>query len=341
MSTREIVLYNLIASQNSPVSGQTLASQIGLSRNAIWKAVEELRNQGYIIEQEGRRGYLLKSMPKSLDSLQIGYYGRKIFPDLYVEIHQQVTSTNDVAKQFAQNNPGQPALFIAKEQTKGRGRYGRSFFSGLHHGLYLSLVLQPHQINIEDTPLYTLLAASSMAKALDPYLESPIQIKWINDLFYKQGKVAGILCESIMDLETQSISSLIIGIGLNLAGDFSKQDPTIQSVAGTLFGQTLPASLNQNQLLTDFLTHFALGHQNLPDGDFLKDYQKRLLGLNQQVYYEKSGQRHEGIIRGINSKGNLLVEDFQGDTHLLLAGEIHFSSHQFTKLRKDSSHEIT
>lgn len=335
MSTRQIVLSNLIDAQSVPLSGQSLARQLGLSRNAIWKAIEDLRSQGYEIIQEGKKGYLLQTMPSSLDSLQITHYGQKAFPNLQVFIQDQVTSTNDLAKQFAQTHPGQPALFIAKEQTQGRGRYGRKFFSGLHQGLYLSLVLKPSQLDLEDIPLYTLLAASSIAQSLDPYLKDSLQIKWINDLFYRQRKVAGILCESVMDLETQSVSALIIGIGLNLAGDFSQQEIEVQQVAGTLFGESLPANFNYNLFLSNFISIFSKGHYQLPQTDFLSDYHNRLLGLNQKVYYEKEGQRYEAIIQGINQKGNLQVQDLQGKSHLLVSGEIHFSSQQFTSIRKD------
>lgn len=333
MSTKQKVLDALMQAQPDPISGQAIASDLGLSRNAVWKAIEDLRQSGYAITQQGRKGYLLQEVSHQLDASQIVSLSQGKFDNLHIESHDSVTSTNDLAKAFAQSHPGQIGLFVAKEQTQGRGRHGRQFFSGLSDGLYLSFVLQPNIQNLQDLPLYTLMAATAMTQALEKAVDQPIQIKWINDLFFQGKKIAGILCESIMDVETQSISALVIGIGLNLAGSFADQDPAIQSVAGTIFGQTLPDSFNPNQLLADFLSHLASYHEDITGRAFIPYYGDRLLGLNQHVTYQKGNETLTGWIRGINQDGNLLVEDSQGQISTLYAGEIHFSSQQFANMK--------
>lgn len=331
MTTKEKVLAQLLAAQPQPISGQKIATQLGLSRNAVWKAIEDLRQAGYQIDQQGRKGYRLASVSQALDSQQIKLYCQETFADLQVATYDAVTSTNDLAKTFAQDQPGKTGLFIAKQQTQGRGRHGRQFFSGLEHGLYLSLVLKPQTDQLQDLPLYTLMAAAAMTQALENYHSEGIRIKWINDLFYGGKKVAGILCESIMDLESQTVSALVIGIGLNLAGTFDQEDPAIQQVAGTLFGPKLPEDFNPNRLIADFIHSLWHYHQSISDRSFIPYYREKLLGLDQAVTYQKGGETFQGVIRGINEDGNLLIQDPSGQILALFSGEIHFSSQQFAK----------
>lgn len=331
MSTRQKVLDFLMEAAPEPISGQFMADHLACSRNAIWKAIEQLRSEGYQINQQGRKGYVLVDSVNHLELTQLKQRLATIWPELAITIEEKVNSTNDLAKIHATQSPMVPGLFIATEQTKGRGRHGRSFVSSLDHGLYLSLVFNPKVDSLNDITLYTTLAAAAMTKAISHYTASPLEIKWVNDLFYQNKKVAGILCESMIDIESHQVSSIIIGIGLNLAGNFEQESEEIKQVAGTIFGDAIPPNFNYNQLLALFIEYFCEYEQNIDKREHLDYYQERLLGLNQKVSYLQNGQTQSAIIRGIDKDGRLLVEHDNRNIEALVGSEIHFSSTQFSK----------
>ena len=249
---------------------------------------------------------------------------------LKVEYYQEIPSTNDLAKENIKENPEADFLIVCKKQTKGRGRSGRSFYSELDHGLYFSLAVQLKSIHPNALPLYTIAAATALMQAVETELGLALQVKWVNDLFYKNQKVAGILTEAITDPTTNKISSLVIGIGLNLAGSFKEADSATQEVAGTLYKE-LPKDFNVNELLQQFLIVFGTYHQNLKDKKFLPIYEKKLLGIGRKVSYQRKNEIYYGVIQGVNVQGQLLVKNKQGELLTLLVEEIHFSSKKFRK----------
>lgn len=248
---------------------------------------------------------------------------------LNIELLTEVSSTNDVAKQLLNEHVDQFSLIATNKQTAGRGRNGKSFYSSLDHGLYFSLAFQPNTDQIEKIPLYTILAAATLAEVLENYVDEPIGIKWVNDIFYKERKVIGILSEMVTIGVTQEAPGIVIGMGLNLAGGFTQADEEIQAVAGTLFGQELPKNFNQNKFLGEFVTRFLMYHQNFSEEKFLTVYEEHLLGRGQQVYYFVHNEKHEGIIQGINEKGHLLVLKPDQTIETLYGQEVHFGSQQF------------
>lgn len=329
MNVQTRVLNILLHHTDSPISGQVLADKLEVSRNAVWKAIEQLRDQGYEIISQRNIGYQLTRLTKQLDASQIATKLDPIWQKLKVKTFAEVTSTNNLAKEFAIQHPGQPALFVSEKQSAGRGRHGRIFESILSSGLYFSLVIQPSTSDTRYIPRYTIAAATAIAQAVEAYTQESLQIKWVNDLFYKGHKVGGILSEATTDLESGSISAVVIGIGLNLAGDFSDASPEVAKVAGTIYGHHLPDEFNRNRLLNLFLHFFTNYHQDLVSNHFMPLYAERLLGLNQHVTYQFNNEPHEGILTGVNEEGHLLVKEATGEIIELTGQEIHLSSHQF------------
>lgn len=253
-----------------------------------------------------------------------------IWKGLEIQCYEELTSTNEWAKQYIRKNPEKELLVVTNKQTKGRGRSGRNFYSEIDHGLYFSLSIHPKNIEPEDLSLYTIVAATSLVEAVEMELGIQLHVKWVNDLFYKGRKVSGILSEAITDSATNKISSLVIGIGLNLAGSFKNADALTQEVAGTLY-KKLPADFDVNKLLQQFLIQFGTYHQHIGAKKYLPIYEKHLIGIGQEVSYEKKNELYYGVIQGINEQGQLLVTNKQGEKLTLLGEEIHFSSEQFRK----------
>lgn len=254
---------------------------------------------------------------------------KPIWPDLEIEWFESVSSTNTLAKEFSRAHPKQAKLFIAKEQTQGRGRYGKSFYSKLDHGLYMSVVIPIKDIDLPDVPMVTLAAATAISRAIDKELNLEVDIKWVNDIFYQGQKIVGILSETVHDMSQQRIQSVVIGLGLNVAGDFKQASPEVKEVAGSLFKNNIPEGVNINHLIVEYIRDLYDSINHLQARDFLTYYQSRMLGMNQMIYYQDHSGLQHGKMLGINNQGHLLVEKPNGSTESLYGQEIHLSSKQF------------
>lgn len=255
-----------------------------------------------------------------------------VWKGLKVQSYEELTSTNDWVKEYLKKDPKDELLVLAKKQTKGRGRSGRSFYSNIDHGLYFSIGIHPKNIEAEKLPLYTIATAAALMQAVREVLGIELKVKWVNDLFYEGRKVSGILSEAITNPETNRISSLVIGIGLNLAGSFEEADIQTQQTAGSLY-EKLPAEFNVNKLVKSFLFQFKEYHQDIGARKFLPIYEKQLLGIGQEVSYVRKNKKYSGVIHGVNRNGHLQVKNKKNEWINLFSDEIHFSSQQFTRTR--------
>jgi len=267
---------------------------------------------------------------QKLDQKQIasGFKGPK--QKLKIDVLDEVSSTNDVAKQFITKRPDKLSLIATNKQTAGKGRSGKSFYSELAHGLYFTLAFQPNDHKIENIPLYTILAATALVEVLEKSVDNALSIKWVNDIFYKGKKISGILSETVAS-EEKDVPGVVVGIGLNIAGDFSQTDAAVQSVAGTLFGTQTSEHFNQNKFLSDFMNQFYHYHQNFQTKSFMPIYEDHLLGIGQEVYYSTNGKKRQGVIQGIDEQGHLLVLQSDQTIEILYGQAVHFGSEQFTK----------
>lgn len=266
----------------------------------------------------------MKTIQLNQEQIQAHFNKDKI--RLNSQLPNSVASTNDMAKEQFKKYPNKLSIVATNKQTAGRGRQGRSFYSNLAHGLYFSIAVIPNSNCAEDIPLYTLLAATTLVEVLEETFESPLSIKWVNDIFYQGRKVSGILSELV---SYQGQNGIVVGIGVNLAGSFAHADKDAQNVAGTLFGEKLPASFNQNEFLGQYLRRFYDYHQAFQEKAFMSVYEKHLMGIGKKVSYSVNNKQHEGTIQGINQKGQLLVMNSNHSIDTLYGQSIHFSSKQF------------
>jgi BirA family transcriptional regulator, biotin operon repressor / biotin---[acetyl-CoA-carboxylase] ligase len=197
-------------------SGEEISHRLGVSRQALWKHIQELKDSGYDIVAVPHLGYKLVSSPDRLNPYELArgldtkFIGRK---NLYFDT---VSSTNDAAMQLAMKGYPEGTVIIAESQTKGRGRLGRSWFSPKYKGIYLSLLLRP-KIMPNQAPLLTLMSAVSICEAVRAITDLACQIKWPNDILLHHKKLAGILTE--LNAETDLSRFVAIGIGLNVNND--------------------------------------------------------------------------------------------------------------------------
>ena len=183
MSVKDAVLSELLKNRNGYRSGEELAAVLSVSRSAVWKAVRQLRAEGHPIEASTRLGYRLAggdvlSREGILASLTSTGYD--------IHVYQSVPSTNTLLKRWAEEGAAEGCVAVAEEQTAGRGRRGRSFYSPRGTGLYLSVLLRPTQ-RAEAALQITTAAAVATAEAIEQVSGLPCEIKWVNDI-YRGGK---------------------------------------------------------------------------------------------------------------------------------------------------------
>ena len=230
--TKDLVLEYLWSHADASVSGEELAARLELSRTAVWKAVEQLRQEGYCIESAPRRGYRLLSKSDVLSEAGIARYLDA--PGLRLHYVPQIGSTNTALKELG--NAGEPAGYalVAGQQSAGRGRMGRSFYSPEDTGVYLSLLLRPSLPAREATAI-TACAAVAVAETLEELSGRETRIKWVNDLLMEGKKVCGILTEASLDCESGQLSYAVVGVGINALVPVGGFPAELRELAGAVF----------------------------------------------------------------------------------------------------------
>ena len=317
--TKDLVLRELQAHPDQFVSGGALAESLGLSRTAVWKAVEQLRREGYPIDSQPRKGHRLSSAGDVLSEEGVRRYLAR--PGLQVKVFPVITSTNTVLRQLAAEGAPAGLALIAGEQTAGRGRLGRSFYSPAGSGLYLSLLLRPDLAAAEATRL-TACAAVAVSEALEALADVRPGIKWVNDLYLGGKKICGILTEAALDCETGRMSHVVVGIGVNTrlpAGDFPED---LRSIAGAVFGDA-PVPDLRNRLAALILDRLAAYAENPADPALYEKYRDRSLVLNRPVLILAPGKDPvPALAVDLEPDYALRVRLEDGSEQLLRSGEI-------------------
>ena len=317
--TKQDVLSALRSRPDQFVSGGALAGELHLSRTAVWKAVEALRAEGYPIESVPRRGYRLSSGADVLS--EEGIRSRLNRKDLQIRVFPSVTSTNTLLKQMALEGAPAGLALAAGEQTAGRGRLGRSFYSPAGTGLYLSLLLRP-EMEASEASLLTVCAAVAAAESLEALADVRPGIKWVNDLYLGGRKVCGILTEAGLDCETGRLSHVVVGIGINTrlpAGDFPEE---LQGVAGAVFGDAPVPDLRNRlaALLLDRLMDLA---QDPRSDALFEAYRSRSFVPGRRVMILSPGREPvPAEALGLERDYALRVRLRDGSEQLLRSGEI-------------------
>lgn len=319
MNTKEHVLALLEGKRGENVSGETIAGQLKISRNAVWKAVKELKKDGYSIEAVTNRGYCLVddndilSIQGMLPFLHTGDQAEKI------NVYSSLETTNKTAKEMAMSGAPHGTVVIADHQTAGLGRYGRQFFSP-PGGIYMSCVLYPAELSIQTPTLVTAFAAISVCEAIETVTGKSPQIKWVNDIYLDGKKICGILTEAVTDFESGNIQWIVAGIGVNFATrDFPKE---LQALAGSVYGNE-QTTVTRNRLAAEIINRFVRSDNNLCDEqEVIHQYKKRLFMIGKTVFVTDQEDNYEATAVDVDHIGRLIVEKKDGARRSLSAGEI-------------------
>jgi len=305
-------------------SGEALSSQFEVSRAQVWKHVEALRARGYTINGDPGGGYRLSEIPDRLyaEEIQVGLETRW----LATEIHyfETVDSTNRVALDLARSGSAHGTTVVADQQTAGRGRLGRSFFSPPAANLYTSIVLRP-RINIAEAPSWILAAAVSVAQSIEQTLGKPneVEIKWPNDLLLGGLKTSGILME--LGAEATRIDFLVLGIGVNLNVDRSDFPDEFRNRATSLASHSGQA-VDRLAFARHLYGNLEVTLDLCADRGFeavRADFDARFLMRGKEIsVHELDGSELRGTAQGIDDDGALRLRLESGNIIRVIAGDV-------------------
>lgn len=317
MSTRNDVLAALM-SEEEALSGERLARRLGISRNSVWKAIGLLREDGYVIEAVTNRGYRLVSRPDRVTEPEIRSYLTAGVIGARMELHSELDSTNLRAKALAANGAPHGYLVIADSQKQGRGRFGRSFFSPEHSGVYITYVLRP-KMTAERAAMITSMAAVAVARAIEAVADVKAGIKWVNDIYLNGRKTCGILCEASMDFESGMLEYAVLGIGVNVAQMAFPEE--LRDIA-TSISNECGAPVSRSRLIAEISNQLEALYPQLETGEFMAESRARSVVIGREVTVLRGEERFPAKVLDIDIQGRLVVQTGDGNISRLGSGEI-------------------
>lgn len=319
MTTRDKLLSYFETHRGTYYSGQQLAEKLGVSRTAVWKGVQSLREEGYAITAVTNRGYCLSENTDILSAQGIRKYLSN--PSLFdLTVLPVVTSTNLLLKEKADTGAKQGTCIIAGRQTQGRGRRQRSFYSPADTGVYLSLLLRPKDRVLSQTVNITTMAAVAMCEAIERVSEKRPSIKWVNDVFLDNKKVCGILTEASLNMENGNVSYAVLGVGVNVYFPEEGFPEEVNEVATALFSS--PQKDAKNRLAAAFLERFFAYYQQEDDHQYVAEYRRRCFVLGKAIQVWRGETKTEARAMDIDDGCHLLVRYADGREELLSSGEV-------------------
>lgn len=312
MSLKNHIIHTLAAKGGKTVSATELGGD--LSRNAVWKAVCALKEEGYPIESVQGKGYRLGEpidFPNAhaIEELTEGKYK--------VEVLESATSTNSLLRELAEGGEEEGAVIIARSQSDGRGRMGRSFLSK-DGGLYMSLLLRP-ELEASKGGTITAAAAVAVAEAIEALSGKKAHIKWVNDIFVEGKKVCGILTEGAVNLESGTFNYAVVGIGLNIYRPKSGYPQELKDIAGALY----PWEDKRYGFISSFAAEILKRFDKaLQDSEYVHAaYKKRCFLIGQRAVAVRGNDEHPVLIKDVD-KDYALVVEAEGKEGRLNSGEV-------------------
>ncbi len=316
---KEKILQLLRSSKTGFLSGEDLASRLGISRTMVWKHIKALEREGFGIEAVPSQGYRITLAPDTLRQNELGLGLKTKIIGKDIRLFPEVVSTNTLAMEAAQQGAPEGTVIIAETQTGGKGRLGRTWISP-RGNLYLSVILRP-QIPTHKAPLITLVGAVAVASAIRKHCSLQAAIKWPNDILISGKKVAGLLTE--MSAEPDRIRHIALGIGVDVNMELQELPPDVRLNATTLAAES-GAKIDRKLLLQQILRDLEHWYQIFLTSEtaVLKEWELLNMTINNRVAVSGSGEVFEGLAQGIDHEGRLVVALDDGTIRIVAAGDV-------------------
>ena len=316
----EELLTLLKKNQHTFLSTREISERLGIHPYVVYQVIKELRRWDFKISSEKGKGYRLLETP---DLLLPGEIKRKLKTKILgknILSYRTVGSTNRLGFRLAESGSGEGTLIVADEQTKGKGRMGRSWYSPPKLGLWISLILRP-DIPPFKAPGLSLCAGLALAQAIGDLTGMDAKIKWPNDCLINGRKVGGILLE--LSAELDRINFVIVGIGVNvnhLSSDFPKK----LSALATSIRIECGTEVSRLKLLTLFMKRFEVIYLDFKKNGLAPQRQliKKLSSLlGKKVIVKFGKEKIEGVAQDIDDNGSLVIRT-RKEKRVVRAGEV-------------------
>lgn len=313
-------ILRLLRSADGYISGQELCNRFGVSRTAVWKAINQLKEAGYEIEAQQNKGYRLMTAPDLMTEAEIKSLMHTEWVAKEVLYFDTIDSTNTKAQELAEKGYPSGTLVVADKQESGKGRRGRSWVSPSGTGIFMTLMIKP-DINPNNASMLTLVAALAVAKAITSVTGEEALIKWPNDIVVNGKKVCGILTE--MNAQFDYINHIVVGIGINVHNESFPEE--ISQMASSLMIEAGGKRFHRAQIIAETMSYFEqyydtfLKTQDL--SALVREYDELLVNRNKSVRVLDPKEPFDGKAMGITPKGELIVETWES-RKLVSSGEV-------------------
>lgn len=313
-------ILRLLRSADGYISGQELCNRFGVSRTAVWKAINQLKEAGYEIEAQQNKGYKLMAAPDLMTEAEIKSLMHTDWVAKEVLYFDTIDSTNTKAQELAEKGYPSGTLVVADKQESGKGRRGRSWVSPSGTGIFMTLMIKP-DINPNNASMLTLVAALAVAKAITSVTGEEALIKWPNDIVVNGKKVCGILTE--MNAQFDYINHIVVGIGINVHNESFPEE--ISQMASSLMIEAGGKRFHRAQIIAETMLYFEqyydtfLKTQDL--SALVREYDELLVNRNKSVRVLDPKEPFDGKAMGITPKGELIVDTWES-RKLVSSGEV-------------------
>ena len=313
-------ILRLLRSADGYISGQELCNRFGVSRTAVWKAINQLMEAGYEIEAQQNKGYKLMAAPDLMTEAEIKSLMHTDWVAKEVLYFDTIDSTNTKAQELAEKGYPSGTLVVADKQESGKGRRGRSWVSPSGTGIFMTLMIKP-DINPNNASMLTLVAALAVAKAITSVTGEEAMIKWPNDIVVNGKKVCGILTE--MNAQFDYINHIVVGIGINVHNESFPEE--ISQMASSLMIEAGGKRFHRAQIIAETMSYFEqyydtfLKTQDL--SALVREYDELLVNRNKSVRVLDPKEPFDGKAMGITPKGELIVDTWES-RKLVSSGEV-------------------
>lgn len=320
-TTEVVILRELLAREPGHISGTALAKKLGVSRVSIWLHMEKLRSQGFEFDAARSRGYRLTRRPEGLHLALIQAYlkGRRALP---ISILDEVDSTNDEAARRLAAGQNAPLVVLARKQTRGRGRLGRTWHSEANGNLYASFAFRP-RVPPGRMAIFTLWMGVNICELISNFGSLTPAIKWPNDILFDGRKAGGILTEARID--SDQIRDLIFGLGLNVNGPTAAWPAELSKRAVSL-AEKNAGPLDLNHFTAALIGRIMLAYEQFVEGDhvdrFADLWQKYDVLRGKSIALLQGDRRIAGTAAGIDGEGSLLIRAENGKLQRFHAGDV-------------------
>ena len=313
-------ILRLLKESDDYISGQQMCDRFHVSRTAVWKAIEQLKKEGYEIEAVRNRGYRLLESPDIMSEAEIRSLMDTEWAGKNIVYFDEIDSTNNRAKELGEKDGAHGTLFVADRQVAGKGRRGRVWESPKGISIYMTILLRPDLIPTK-APMLTLVMAQSVAEGIREVTGMETGIKWPNDIVMNKKKVCGILTE--MSTEIDYINHVVIGAGINVNQDDFPED--IRKTASSL-KMELGKQVKRSELIAAIMKSFEKDYEIFVKTEDLSGlqelYNSMLVNLDRDVKVLEPGNEYEAHALGINKTGELIVRTAEGEEKEIYAGEV-------------------